>query len=140
AGLATVVHRYGSAPLIDVIEYGIAPVETVLFILMLVLAGAGGIYLAVLLAYACYELGKIWLGWRITLFAQAEDRAYVPFLNNAFYEVWGPLAASLQAAFADPALLLLVVMFITLFWSRMAVEWRMVRALGADLARRLGAG
>src|SRR5204862_7397056 len=97
AGLTTVVHRYGRARLIGVIKYIIAPVEMLLLILMLVSVSAGVIYFAVLSVYACYELGKICFGWRIALFARDEDRAYVPCLNNAFYEVWGPRAAAPQA-------------------------------------------
>jgi 4-hydroxybenzoate polyprenyltransferase len=139
AGLATVVHDYGRERIMRVITYVIAPAEVLLLMLWTALIGNLGVpFCALLFVYVGCELCKLWLGWKIVLFTNSE-RPYLPFLNNAYYESWGPLAVALNAAWQDRALLLLPPILAVLFWERLLTEGRMTVALIGDVAHKMRA-
>jgi len=133
-GLITVVHDNGPQAIIKLICWIIAPVEFLSLVTTFVLVDTGVVVYAVGVVYLGCEFLKARMGWTGTLFSRTPAR-YIPFLNNAWYEVWGPLAVVSGLAARHPALIWLPPLLIAMFWSRMLTEWRMVRALALDLGR-----
>jgi 4-hydroxybenzoate polyprenyltransferase len=138
-GLRTVVHQYGRHWVERFILWFSVPVEIAAFALLALESNLGFVFYAFCVLYAVYEAGKLKRQWKIKLFRQSEQ-PYLPFLNNAFYETWGPVAVASDAATRDVSLVFLVPVIIILFWPRMWSEWKMivtlVRDTGKDLLHR----
>jgi hypothetical protein len=133
-GLRTVIHDHGRNAVIGLVKYLVAPIEIFCLLITVLLSCAGPVFYILSCIYIAYEISKIWAGWHLVLFSRTEA-PYVPFLNNGFYEVWGPIAASFDAATHHAALLALPLMFVVLFWSRVITELKMIGALSRDTVR-----
>jgi hypothetical protein len=138
AGLTTVVHIHGRKRIIGLIKFGVAPLEIGALLALCWLLEPGPAFWAVIVVYALVEQGKVLSGVRGVLFSSSGGR-HVPFLNNSIYEVWGPLAALIAASSTEPAVLILVAVYVVLFWRRVFAEFRASVGMALRLATALGA-
>jgi 4-hydroxybenzoate polyprenyltransferase len=136
SGLRTVVQHHGRDAIIGWIRHVISPLEIACLVATVVQTNAGAIFYVIVGVYIFCEVLKVRVGWTITLFSETTG-PYVPFLNNAFYEVWGPISIALDVAAHDARLLVLPVVLVAAFWSRILVEWKMTAALGRDISRHV---
>jgi 4-hydroxybenzoate polyprenyltransferase len=137
-GLTTVVHVHGAASIVKTIKYVIAPIEIGALLVIVWLTQPGPIFWAVVLVYVSSELLKIWGGWRAVLLSRAGS-PHLPFFSNAFYEVWGPLAALLDLGARQPPLLPLALLYVLLFRRRSIAELTTYAGLARSLMRTVGA-
>ena len=137
SGLRTVVHDHGPAAIVRLISVVIAPAEILFLAATLVLSNAGPVFYAITGMYIVGELLKRRLKWTSSLYSQARA-PYIPFLNNAYYEVWGPLAIACDLATHDFALWALPPILIGMFWARMKAEWNdVIRLVAGSFAWQL---
>ena len=134
AGLTTIVHHHGREFVIDLLARCITPLEIGCFILVAMQTSAGTIFYAVVCVYLLFEAFKVYWRWKSIIFTRGTLSSYIPFLNNSFYEVWGPLGAALAAAAKDRVLLVLPLALVVLFWSRIHTEWEMIDVLSRGIA------
>jgi 4-hydroxybenzoate polyprenyltransferase len=137
SGLNTVVHVHGRDRIIWLVKFIIAPIEIGSLIAIVWLANLGSAFWSVVLAYALVETWKVLAGSRVLLFLRGGSR-HVPFLNNSFYEVWGPLAALIESSAYHAAMLTLAVLYVVLFWPRVFAELRAIAQLVYRTAMTLG--
>jgi len=139
AGLATVVHRYGAPRILRVVLGGLLPVELLaLGGLLVVLPGLGVTHVAAVLfigVEAVRTLLNVPQFWRF-----AGDRRYIPFVDEGFYKVWGPLALIIGVALRQPWHWVLLPAFILLFRPRLRMEWASLRALAGAVRYRMARG
>jgi 4-hydroxybenzoate polyprenyltransferase len=135
AGLTTVVHDHGRESTVNLLLRFIAPLEIGCFILVVLQVSPGMIFYAVICIYLLFEALKVYWRWKSIIFTRDTLSNYIPFLNNSFYEVWGPLGAASAAAANDWNMLLLPPILVLLFWSRICVEWKMIDVLSRGIAR-----
>lgn len=138
AGLSTVVHRLGAQPLIALVVFAILPVEILSFSLMLVAAGGTALMKCVAVLFVLYEWSKFQMNVFPVIVFNRQGQPYIPFVDEGFYKVWGPLALSFDAAMHDPLYLPLVPAFALLFRPRIAMERGQLAATWACFRERLG--
>jgi len=138
AGLTSVVHEHGRDAIIKLILRFIVPIEIGCFVLTILQVSPGAAFYSVVCVYLLFEALKVQRRWKSIIFTRGELSAYIPFLNNSFYEVWGPLGAALDVAARDWVLLVLLPILIVLFWPRFHVEWTMIDVLGRGIVRYIG--
>jgi 4-hydroxybenzoate polyprenyltransferase len=86
-------------------------------------------------SYILGEFAKMKLGWRLPLFYPERPtiEAYLPLLNNEFYEVWLPCALAVQLTFVSLSYCLLLLIHVVLFRriirERVVILGRLVRDL-----------
>ncbi|HEY0613589.1 MAG TPA: UbiA family prenyltransferase [Candidatus Elarobacter sp.] len=129
AGLATVVHAAGARRLERVVVIVLLPVEVAAFAVALFCCDAGPVLWAGVLAYLAYEAYKTVSGTARGFTFRPQGQRYLPFLEESFYKVWGPLVLPLDAACADLAYLVLAPVYALLFRAHLAVELARIRAL-----------
>jgi 4-hydroxybenzoate polyprenyltransferase len=132
SGLATVAHTYGRQHLSWLISYGIVPAECLFLAGIIVQVNVGVIFVVVVVLYLIAEALKAAMWRRDTSAFKA--RPYLPFLDNAFYEVWGPLGIMLEFIPRDPLFAVLLVLVPALFWRRWDCEWNILRGLARSTA------
>lgn len=133
SGLRTVVHDHGRDFTINLLLRCIAPLEIGCFIFVILQAPPGIIFYAVVCVYLLFEALKMHWCWKSIIFTRDKPTSYIPFLNNSFYEVWGPLGAALAVAANDWHSLLLPPALVGLFWSRVRAEWKTVYVLSRGI-------
>jgi hypothetical protein len=130
AGLRTIVHRHGHAKVRLGVVLAILPIELVSFAGVVVEAGAGTPFAILAVIFLLCEFLKVRSGiFPVTVFTP-KGEAYIPFVDEGAYKVWGPLALLIDSAFVDPLYLALVPLYILLFRPRVVHEWRQLRIGG----------
>lgn len=100
------------------------------------MAGAAPLALVTLAAYTVVELLKFRLGFQFTLDADPRNaRPSFPFVNDAFYVVWLPLAAAVQLIALSPAWLAVAVLHAALFRRTIRIYVADLRTVGAACRR-----
>ncbi|MEA2992544.1 MAG: hypothetical protein QOD40_1464, partial [Alphaproteobacteria bacterium] len=132
SGLATVAHTHGREQLSWLISYGIVPAECLFLAGIILQVNVGVIFLAVVILYLVVEALKAAM-WRMDISA-FKAHPYLPFLDNAFYEVWGPLGIMLEFIPRDPLFAILLVLVPALFWRRWDCERNILRGLARSMA------
>jgi 1,4-dihydroxy-2-naphthoate octaprenyltransferase len=138
SNLTTVVHDHGRDNMIRLLLGFIVPIEIACFVFAILQISPGAVFYSVVCVYLVFEALKVKAGWQSIIFTRGKLSAYLPFLNNSFYEVWGPLAAALVAAANDLSLMVLPPLFVALFWRRFRVEWTMIDVLSRGVVRYVG--
>jgi serralysin len=136
SGLTTVAHAYGRQHLSWLISYGVVPAECLFLAGIIVQVNVGVIFLVIVILYLIAEALKA-AAWRKD-HSSFKARPYLPFLDNAFYEVWGPLGIMLEFVARDPLFAILLVLVPALFWRRWDSEWNIVRGLAGSTAEYVG--
>jgi serralysin len=136
SGLATVAHAYGRQRLSWLISYGVVPAECLFLVGIVLQVNVGVIFLIVVILYLIVEALKA-AAWRTDPSA-SKAHPYLPFLDNAFYEVWGPLGIMLEFVARDPLFAILLILVPALFWRRWDSEWNIVRGLAGSTAEYVG--
>jgi hypothetical protein len=72
----------------------------------------------------------------VTVFTRRGQR-YLPFVDEGFYKVWGPMAAIATAGLTDAVYLLLLPLYVVLFRPRVALEWAQLRTTGVAASKYL---
>ncbi len=125
AGLLTVVHRIGHARIKAFVVFIILPVEIIAFAALLIQSDAQVTFRIIACIFVLYECAKFGLNvFPVIVFQKAGER-YVPFVDEGFYKVWGPLALAIDAAFVDLRYLLLLPLYVYAFRPR--VSWERVQ-------------
>jgi hypothetical protein len=96
SNLTTVVHDHGRDNMIRLLLGFIVPIEIACFVFAILQISPGAVFYSVVCVYLVFEALKVKAGWQSIIFTRGKLSAYLPFLNNSFYEVWGPLAAALS--------------------------------------------
>jgi 4-hydroxybenzoate polyprenyltransferase len=123
AGLITVVHRLGHGRLVRVIVFVILPLEIV-SLASLVLQSESTMFLKTIAGiFAFYEYLKFHFNLFPVLVFTRQGQRYLPFVDEGFYKVWGPLALIADAAFTDFLYLSLAPAFVLMFRPRISHEW-----------------
>jgi 4-hydroxybenzoate polyprenyltransferase len=129
AGLSTIVHWIGHREMASFVVFFILPTEVVCFTATMVELHSAFLLL-IWIIYVAYECLKSALDvFPVTVFTRRGQR-YMPFVDEGFYKVWGPMAAIATAGLTDALYLLLLPTYIVLFRPRVALEWAQVRATG----------
>ncbi len=122
AGLVTVVHALGHRRLVLWVKYVILPLEIAAFAAFISQCDVGSPFVAVAAVYILYELAKSALNaFPVVVFTKSGER-YLPFVDEGFYKVWGPLMVALDATAKDLRYVGLIPITVALFRPRMAAE------------------
>jgi hypothetical protein len=133
AGLRTVAHHVGPR-LERFVIVAVLPVEVGAFALALTSAGTGIVLWTFVALYLLYELVKMASGrFEVSVFRSGGQR-YVPFVEESFYKVWGPIVLALDAARVAPLYLIVVPLFALLFPDLLRGEYGRLRQTAAALA------
>jgi 4-hydroxybenzoate polyprenyltransferase len=137
AGLVTVVHQIGHPKLVSVVLYVLLPIEFAGFSATF-LQSAGTLFVkTIALIFVIYELAKFLFNvFPVVVFTRKGQR-YLPFVDEGFYKVWGPLAFSLDAAFFDLRYLVVAPLYFLLFRPRVMQEWQQMRLAGATIGTQI---
>lgn len=128
AGLATVVHAHGRRTVERAVLYGILPLELVAFAGAIVLCDGGPVLWAFVGLYLAFEAFKTLDGRFRVNALRREGQAYVPFLEEGWYKVWGPIAFAADAARVDPLYLATIPVYAVLFRAHFRAEWYRLHA------------
>jgi 4-hydroxybenzoate polyprenyltransferase len=129
AGLSTIVHWLGHREMASFVVFFILPTEVVCFTAMIVEVHSAFLLLMWII-YVAYECLKSALDvFPVTVFTRRGQR-YLPFVDEGFYKVWGPMAAILAAGLTDPLYLFLLPTYVVLFKPRVASEWAQICTTG----------
>ena len=132
SALSTIVHRIGHRRVASFAVFVILPAEVLCFTAMILQFNSALLALTWAI-YVAYECLKSALDvFPVMVFTRRGQR-YLPFVDEGFYKVWGPLAAILTAGVTDPLYLSLLPVYVVLFRPRISAEWDQVRAT-ADAA------
>jgi 4-hydroxybenzoate polyprenyltransferase len=135
AGLRTVVHDLGNQRLEKWVVALLLPLEVIGFGVALVWCDVGIVLWAIVALYLLYEVGKTASGrFEVTAF-RSEGQPYVPFLEENFYKVWGPLVLAVDAARVDLLYLLFIPVYALLFRPHLRAEWHRFRLAVAAFRR-----
>jgi 4-hydroxybenzoate polyprenyltransferase len=137
AGLTTVVHRLGHGRLVRLVVLVILPIEIV-SLAMLLLQSDGTVFLkTIAVTFVLYEFLKFRFNLFPVLVFTRRGQRYLPFVDEGFYKVWGPLALVVDAAFSDFLYLSLVPAFVLLFRPRITHEWHQLSSAFKAICVRL---
>jgi 4-hydroxybenzoate polyprenyltransferase len=123
AGLTTVVHRLGHGRLVRLTMFVILPLEIVSLAMLLLQSDATMFLKAIAVIFAFYEYLKFQFNLFPVLVFTRQGQRYLPFVDEGFYKVWGPLALIADAAFTDFLYLALAPAFVLMFRPRIRHEW-----------------
>lgn len=133
SGLRTVIHRIGRRPLLRGVVFGLLPLEVMAFGIMIMHADLTLFARTIAGGYVAYESLKFLLQpFPVRVFDRSGE-PYLPFVDEGFYKVWGPLVLSFDAALRDVRYLPLIPIYLLLFWPRVIQEWSEIRATAAKL-------
>jgi hypothetical protein len=139
AGLMTVVHRLGSERLVRVVVYAILPVEILSFCVAMLESDGTAFLMWVAVLFLLYEWLKVRLNaFPVSVFTKS-GQAYIPFVDEGLYKVWGPLALALDASFSDIRYLVLAPLFFFLFRPRIDQERQQIGVTLGCVRQRLSA-
>jgi 4-hydroxybenzoate polyprenyltransferase len=136
AGLSTIAHRLGHREVASFVVFCILPTEVVCATATIV--GLHSVFLLLIwVVYIAYECLKTMLNvFPVTVFTRRGQR-YLPFVDEGFYKVWGPMAAIATAGLTDAVYLLLLPLYVVLFRPRVALEWAQLRTTGVAASKYL---
>jgi 4-hydroxybenzoate polyprenyltransferase len=137
--LSTIVHRYGHATIERLVVFGILPIEVAAFCAVVLQSHATALFKTAWLLFILYELLKFTLNAFPVVVFKPEGQPYLPFVDEGFYKVWGPLALALDASLSDPFYLILVPLYVLLFRPRVQMEWQQMRTTAAIASSRIAA-
>jgi 4-hydroxybenzoate polyprenyltransferase len=123
AGLTTVVHRLGHGTIVRLVVYLILPLEMVSLATLLLQSDATAFLKTIAVIFALYEYLKFHFNLFPVLVFTRQGQAYIPFVDEGFYKVWGPLALIVDTAFIDLSYLSLAPAFVLMFRPRITHEW-----------------
>ena len=122
AGLSTVVHRIGYSRLKSFVLFSLLPLEVISFVALILQSDAKVFLKAAACIFLFFEYLKFRLQvFPVVVFSKAGER-YIPFVDEGFYKVWGPLAFAADAALTSPFYLVLMPLCVFAFWPRVAWE------------------
>jgi hypothetical protein len=119
------------------VVFGILPIEVAAFCAIIMQSHATALFKTVWLVFMLYELLKFRLNAFPVVVYKREGQPYVPFVDEGFYKVWGPLALALDASLSHPLYLIFAPLYALLFRPRVLMEWVQIRATAAVAARRI---
>lgn len=127
SGLNTIVHDLGIERVAR-LTVTVLALELVSLTVMIAQAEANVVFFLVTAFYVLKEAAQYALGARRISFNPAE--LYCPFIDNAYYLVWGPLAALASLAAHDPSYNVLMLGFVVLFRQNVVSEWIALKQTG----------
>ncbi len=137
AGLMTVAHRYGHDCLSFFVVCFVLPVEIgFLLAAVFLLPGHPAMTLAAV-SFCMIEVARFWLGRQPLYRFTTWWKGYIPFSDEGFYKVWGPLALGIDLSFSSPLYAPLLPLFVGLFWPRIQTEWSQMRVLRLELREKI---
>lgn len=139
AGLDTVVHQLGYARMLRIVIKGILPVEMLSFMVLLLSCDTGPLLWVGVGIYLLNEIAKTFSGRFVTNVFRLGGQPYLPFVEESFYKVWGPLLAAVDASRRDLFYLVLIPVYAMVFRPHILNEYGKLRAVRAEisaLARR----
>jgi 4-hydroxybenzoate polyprenyltransferase len=139
SGLKTVVHHLGAQRVIRLTLVAVLPFEVITLLWLESLLLAGGFVSAVTVLFVWKEFAQLALGQKRISFTPAALHTS-PFADNAYYIVWGPLAALTGLALHDPAYATLVIGYALLFVPNLRQEWCALSRLFNELLWRKAPG
>ena len=137
AGLMTVAHRYGHDRLSFFVICFILPIETGFLLAAVFLLPDHPAMTLAAVSFCMVEGARFWLGRQPLYRFTTWWRGYIPFADEGFYKVWGPLALGTDLSFSSPLYAPLLLLFVGLFWPRIQTEWSQMRALRVELREKL---
>jgi 4-hydroxybenzoate polyprenyltransferase len=137
--LCTVVHQYGRATIERLVIFGILPIEVAAFCAVVLQSHATVLFKTAWLLFVLYEFLKFTLDAFPVAVFKREGQPYLPFVDEGFYKIWGPLTLALDASLSDPFYLILVPLYALLFRPRVLMEWQQMRGTAAIASRRIAA-
>lgn len=137
ANLPTVVHRYGHATIESLVVFGLLPIELAAFCGAILQSQATTLFKTAWLVFVLYEFLKFKLNAFPVVVFRREGQPHLPFVDEGFYKVWGPLALALDAALSDPLYLVLAPLYALLFRPHLLMEWAHIRITAVAVSRRI---
>ena len=137
AGLTTVVHRLGHGRIMSFVVFAILPIEIISFSAVLLQSLTHVSFFLIVGIFAVWEFLKFSLNALPQKIFTPKGCRYIPFVDDTFYKVWGPLALLVDAAFTDVRYLLLAPVFVFLFRPRINRELKQIRATAETLQKRV---
>jgi 4-hydroxybenzoate polyprenyltransferase len=122
AGLSTVVHRLGAERLVALVVNVILPVEILSFCAVLLECDGTAFLMCIVILFMLYEWLKLRLNAYPVITFTKTGQAYIPFVDEGLYKVWGPLALALDASLIDLRYLALAPLFFLVFRPRIDQE------------------
>jgi hypothetical protein len=101
----------------------ILPLEVLSLSMLLLQSDATMFLKAVAVIFVFYEYLKFQLNLFPVLVFTQQGQRYLPFVDEGFYKVWGPLALIVDAGFTDILYFLLAPAFVLMFRPRIRHEW-----------------
>lgn len=141
SGVTTMVTAMDTVHALKWTRTGFYTLEMTAFALLVAtLAATGWVIVPVVVLAAVLEVAKRLFGWEETYVVSGGVdrtlRAYLPFANNVFYNLWLPLALCVEVAIRFPVLAWLPVAHVLVFGARLKDEWRDPAALFQHVRRR----
>lgn len=129
AGLTTVVYVYGQEQISQLVLSTILPFETIVFFGLIFSMPGLPITKVAAALFIVIEAIKFQKGRQPLYRFVTGWNGYIPFADEGFYKVWGPLALGMDLAVSEPLCILLLLFFIVIFADRIQTEWNGVRSL-----------
>jgi hypothetical protein len=137
AGLVTIVHNRGRDRVELAITAFLLPCEVVAFAAAAMLCETGPLLWLVGALYLLNECIKTaHPAFRVVAF-RPEGQRYLPFVEEAFYKAWGPLAIAVDAARVDLTYLVMIPLYARAFRPHLIVERGRFGALYGPLVRKV---
>jgi hypothetical protein len=138
AGLVTVVHRIGHPKLVAFVLRVLLPIEVIGFSAAFLQSDATALIRIVAVLYLIYEFMKLRFNVFPVIVFDRKYTRYIPFVDEGFYKVVGPLGFALDAAVFDPRYLIIAALHFLLFNPRVTEEWRQWRLASGAFAHQIG--
>ena len=127
AGLSTIVHWVGRRKIERFVIFILLPIEVLFCAGIIWQSKVNVIFSIVVSIFLLYELLKFHLNiFKLKAFSK-KGQPYIPFVDGAFYKVWGPLALLFDGLVVDLLYAPLIVLYMLAFRPRIFVEARRVR-------------
>lgn len=134
-GLTTVVHDYGALRIERLIVFVLLPIEVATFVGAILLCDGGAVLWVLGGVYLGNEAFKTLTGDSKVKALRPEGQPYIPFVEESFYKVWGPIVIALDAARIDFNFLLVIPLYWLLFETHLRQESIRLRAVRRALSR-----
>ena len=139
SGLNTIIHDLGAERIVRLILIAIIPFEIAALLSLMTVSGAGIVTLSVTVLYAWMEFAQCALGQKRVSFDPTKILV-CPFVDNAYYLVWGPLAALAGLASHDPTYAILMPACALLFRQNIVPEWKALKRIRNELLPKITQG
>ncbi|MHB8267020.1 hypothetical protein [Bradyrhizobium sp.] len=128
AGLKTVVHDYGLERVTRFTVLWLLPFELLALSAVIALSAPDMIFVSITALYIVKEIGQCLLGDK-RVSADPAQLVFFPFIDNAYYLVWAPLAALASLTLRYPLGAFLIIGFMLLFWQHLAEGWSFLKGI-----------